>query len=164
MTSRLRWSAPALRADPEQLHRVPAENRLLVGVAEEAGVEHEVDAHRPIERIVSPVHHLTDPGLGHQMSKTVLVEDHRVDEELAPEVLARLLLQRLAVGAKRAAAAAERIGPSGVGRQVAAGMRGTDLQARKAIERAFEDQMRQEHGGLERIANRVPEPASPLQS
>jgi len=36
-----------------------------------------------------------------------------------------------------------------------------NLQPGETIECAFEDQVRQEHGGLERIADRVAEPALP---
>ena len=34
-------------------------------------------------------------------------------------------------------------------------MRGAELEAREAVERPFEDQMRQGDGGFERVADRV---------
>ena len=42
-------------------------------------------------------------------------------------------------------------------------MGGADLQSRKAIERAFEDQMRQGDRRLERVADRVGQQAAAIQ-
>src|SRR5262245_56956964 len=130
----------ALR-DLQQLHRVAAEDGFLIGVAQELGVEHEVHAHRPIEWIVRAVHDLTHAGFGDEVPQAVLVEDHRVHEQLAAEVLARLLLEGTAIVAIAAGAAAQRIRASAVRCEIAAGVRRTDPQARKTIERAFEDQV-----------------------
>src|SRR5262249_7894925 len=47
--------------------------------------------------------------------------------------------------------------------QVAAAMRGADLQAGEMVERAVEDQMRQRDRRLERVADRVVEAAAALQ-
>src|SRR4029077_15113633 len=46
-----------------------------------------------------------------------------------------------------------------VGRQIAARKRGADLQSRKSVERAFEDQVRRGGGAVERIADRALERA-----
>ena len=48
-----------------------------------------------------------------------------------------------------------RVRAVGIGRQETAAMRGADLEAREAVERPFEDQMRQGDGGFERVADRV---------
>src|SRR3954452_22900372 len=42
--------------------------------------------------------------------------------------------------------------------EIAASMRGEDFQTSEAVERAFEDQMLQGNGGVERIADGVREP------
>src|SRR5262245_48322669 len=97
------------------------------------------------------------------MPQPVFVKDHRVDEELALAVLTRLLLEGLAVDAGAAGAAAERIRPATVGCQVSASMCRADLEAGKTIERALEDQVREEHRRLERIADRVSQSALPLE-
>jgi hypothetical protein len=51
------------------------------------------------------------------------------------------------------------VGAIGIGRQVAAAMRGDDFQAGEAVERALEDQVRQRDRGFQRIADGVAEPA-----
>src|SRR6516164_3270024 len=104
--------------DPQQLHGVPAENGFFLGVAQERRVEDEVDTNRPVERIVGSVHDLVDAGFGDEMAQSLFAEDHRIHEELAPEVLVRLLLERLAVGA--AAAPTQCVGPAEVRRQIPA--------------------------------------------
>ena len=52
----------------------------------------------------------------------------------------------------------------GIGAEIAAAMRGDDLQSGKAIERAFEDQVLQGDRGVERIADRVRQPAIALET
>src|SRR5205085_4363537 len=47
-----------------------------------------------------------------------------------------------------------------VGGQVAAAVRGADLQAREAVERALEDEVRERDRGLERVADGVIQPAA----
>src|SRR5262245_1826376 len=141
--------------DAKQLHRVAAEDRFLVGIAQERRVEDEVDADRPVEWIVGPVHQLTDPRFRHEMPQPIVAEDHRVDEQFTAEVFARLFLERLAVGAERAATTAQRIGATEVGRQISTGMGRADLESWETIERALEDQVREEHTGLERVPDRI---------
>lgn len=65
---------------------------------------------------------MPDADFVEEVAESVLAEDHRVDEELAPEILARSLLERLAVGAQLTATAAERVRTTGVRREVPAGM------------------------------------------
>src|SRR5687767_16022855 len=98
------------------------------------------------------------------MPEPVFAKDHRVHEQLSLEVLTRLLLQRLAVGAGPAGAAAQGVRAAAVRGQVAAGMRRADLEARKTIQRALEDEVGEEHRRLERIPDRVSQSALPLQS
>src|SRR4030095_5681077 len=52
-----------LRRNPQQLARVSAEDRFLVGVPQERRIENEIDADRPVEGIVRSVHHLPDARL-----------------------------------------------------------------------------------------------------
>jgi hypothetical protein len=96
--------------------------------------------------------------LGGEMADGFRREDQRVEIELL-QVLGRLLLE-LDVGiAAGRTDQAGMVGAVGVGRQVAAAVRADDLEAREAVERALEDQMRQRNGGFQRIADgawRVP--------
>ncbi len=69
----------------EQFDRVSSEDRFLVGIAQERGVEHEIDAYGPVERIVRPINHVTDADFSDQMSQTLLAENHCVYVELFPE-------------------------------------------------------------------------------
>src|SRR4029453_5668360 len=87
-------------------------------------------------------------------------EDERVEVELT-QVLRRLLLERL--GAPVGERHADRVGGRRVRRQIAAPVRRADLQARELVERAFEDQVRKGDGRLERVADRVLEPAAALE-
>src|ERR1700737_1134726 len=52
----------------------------------------------------------------------------------------------------------------GIGRQKAAAMRGADLQAREAVERALEDKVRQCDRGFERVADRVGQEAAAVEA
>ena len=76
----------------------------------------------------------------------------------------RYSLGFLLVGAVRVAPDHARgFGPSEIGRQVAAGVRGADAQAGELVERPVEDQARQEVGRFERIADDVAEIAAPVE-
>src|SRR5512133_1963636 len=52
----------------------------------------------------------------------------------------------------------------GVGAEIAAAMRGNDLESGKAIERSLEDQVLQGDRGIERIADGVRQPAIALET
>src|SRR5438132_8791931 len=52
----------------------------------------------------------------------------------------------------------------GVGAEIAAAMRGNDLEPREAIERSLEDQVLQGDRGVERIADGVRQPAVALET
>src|SRR5262245_54194579 len=98
------------------------------------------------------------------MPQAFVVKDHRVDEELFPEVLARLLLEGFAVGTAAAAAAAQRVRPPRVRGEISAGMRRADLESGESIEGALEDQVREKHCRFERVANRVAQQPLALES
>src|SRR5688500_10717817 len=123
----------------QQLARVSAQDRFLVGVAQERRVEDEIDTDGPVEGIVGSVHHLASADLGDEMSQPLLTKHHRVDQELASEIFTGLLLERLTVGAARTPAQGVR--SAGVRGQVPASMCRADLEARETIERALENQM-----------------------
>src|SRR5204863_5239291 len=90
----------------------------LLGVAQERRVEYEVDAGRPVERIIGSVEDVIDADLRDEVPQAFLAEDHRVDVELRSEILARLSCERSAVGS--APAAAQRVRPPAVRRQIPA--------------------------------------------
>src|SRR5207244_8447175 len=52
----------------------------------------------------------------------------------------------------------------GVGRQIAAAVRGAELESREAVERALVDEMRERERGLERVPDGVVEAAVALQA
>src|SRR5207248_7695005 len=89
-------------------------------------------------------------------------EDERVVVELA-QVLGRLFLER-----HRRAALGEReadvVRAIGVGGEIAAAVRRAELESGEAIERAFVDEMRERERRLERIPDRVVEPAVAAQA
>src|SRR5581483_9285852 len=83
-------------------------------------------------------------------------EHDRVEEELAVlEVLRRLFLGQWADAVGEGAD--HRVRAVGVGAEIAAAVRGADLEPRIAVERSLEDQVRERDGGLQRIADRVGE-------
>src|SRR5262245_36686698 len=148
---------PALRegassVDAEQLGRGAAEDGDFVVVAEARGREDVIDRHLvPRERVVGADHHLAHTALGDQVAHRFGGEHDRVEKELTIlQVLARLLLGQRADPVREGRD--HRIRAVGVGRQEAAAMRGTDLQARKAVEGALEDQVRERDRGFERVA------------
>jgi hypothetical protein len=49
-----------------------------------------------------------------------------------------------------------------IGAEIAAAMRRQDLQAREAVQRSLEDQVLQGEGGVERVADRIRQPAVAL--
>jgi formylglycine-generating enzyme required for sulfatase activity len=159
---------PALReapasVDPEELGGGAAEDGDALVVAE-AGDRHDVvDRYLvPRERVVGADHHLADAALGDQVAHPFRREHDRVEKELAVlEVLGRLLLRQRADPVREGRD--HRIRARGVGRQKAAAMGGTDLQARKAVEGALEDQVRERDRGFERVADRVGQEAAALE-
>ena len=85
-------------------------------------------------------------------------EDQRIEIDLL-EILRRRLLE-LDVGiAAFGTDQAGMVRTIGVGRQEAAAMGGDHFEPGKAIERALEDEMRERDRRLQRIADRVAEPA-----
>ena len=78
------------------------------------------------------------PHLSDQMAERLRSEDQRVDINLLPKILRRVLLERR--GATASARRTTVIGPVRIGCQVAASMGSADLQPRIAIECPVEDQ------------------------
>ena len=152
------------RRHPEQPRRVAAEDRGLVLVAERRGGEHVVDRMLlPRDRMVGAEHDLARADLRDEMTKRFGREHQRVEIELI-EIFGRLLLQ-LDVGiAVLRRDEAGVIGARRVGRQISAAVRRDDLEARKFVERALEDQVLQRDRGVERIADGVREPAVALEA
>src|SRR5215831_15892109 len=131
----------ALRLQPEQLGRVAAEDRDLVVVTERRGGEDVIDRMLlPRDRMIAAEHDLADADLGHQVAQRFGREDQRVEMKLV-EILGRLLLE-LDVGiAVLRRHEARMVGARRVGRKIATAVGGDDLEARKTVERAFEDQL-----------------------
>src|SRR5207245_2370496 len=79
------------------------------------------------------------------------------------QIFGRLLLQLdPGVHVRRDAQAV--VGAGRIGRQIAPAVGRADLEAGEAVERALEDQMRERDRGVERVADRVGEPAVALES
>src|SRR5712671_2232406 len=87
-------------------------------------------------------------------------EDDRIVVELA-QVLGRPFLQRLRTTVRKSHAAGIR--SRGVGGQVAAAVGRADLEPGEAVERSFEDQVRERDRRLERIADDVGQAAAASQ-
>src|SRR5262245_9952156 len=97
-----------------------------------------------------------------EMPKHLRREDQRVVVHRA-QVFRRLLLEldvRVAVPRRDAAGV---VRPRGVRGQETAAVRGTDLESRKTVERAFEYEMREADRRVERVSDRVGEPAVALE-
>src|SRR5207302_2132978 len=95
----------------------------------------------PAEWVIGAHDDLRGADLRGEMAQRLRREDQRVEVELA-QVFGRLLLQlhrRAALGEGEA----DVVRSIGVGGEVAAAVRGTELDPREAVERAFVNQMRQ---------------------
>ena len=103
--------------------------------------------------LVVSINYLARAALRDEMPKALRVKNDRIDKELLLEILARALLQVPAILAD--AAAAQRIRPSTVRRQIAACVSRADFEPGKPIECSLENQMGQKNSGFQRIANRV---------
>src|SRR2546422_11090207 len=79
-----------LRRNSKQLDQVPAQDCFLFGILQEWRLEDEVDRRRPVEGKIRAVHDLADAHLRNQMSQAFFTENHRVDKDLLPEILARM--------------------------------------------------------------------------
>src|SRR5215470_6390740 len=90
-----------------------------------------------------------------QVPQRLGCEDQRIEVNVCPEVLAGALLDRAATGAGRTTV----IGAIDVGGKITAAMRTAKLEPQIAVERSVENQMREEDGGFERIADNVVQPS-----
>src|SRR5258707_10674738 len=157
-----RRSGPSGR-DTEQPRGGAAQDRDPLVFTQSWRGEHEIDLRAgPGEWIVGPDHDLAGTAFGDQMAQRLGREHDGVEEELTIlEIGGRLFL------GQRADPVGEgpdhRVRPVGIGRQEAAAVRRADFQAGKAIERAFEDEMRKRDGGFEWIADRVGQQAAAAQ-
>src|SRR6185312_5928776 len=106
-----------------------------------------------------PDHDLAWTGLCNKMAQCLRRKYNRIEEKLSvPQIRRRVFLRQRpdAIGESPA----HRIRAVGVGRQKTSAMRGTNLQSREPVERAFKDQVRQRDRCLQRIADRVGQQAA----
>src|SRR6266404_7808059 len=159
-----RSTGELLALHAEQARRVAAEDRDLVFVAQRCGREYVVDGMLlPRNRMVAADDDLARTDLRHQVTERLGREHQRVEIELI-EIAARLLLElnvRVTILRRDEAGM---VATRRVGAEIAAAVRGDDLQAGEAIERALEDQMLQGDRRIERIADGVREPAVALEA
>src|SRR6266849_1162271 len=147
---------PPLSLDAEQARRVAAQDRRLVLVAQRGGGEDVIDRMLlPWDRVIAAEHDLARADLRDQVAEPLGREDEGIEMELV-EVFGRFLLQldvRIAVLRRDEAGM---VGARRIGREIAAAVRGDDLEPGKAIERALEDQVL--------LADGVGEPAVALEA
>src|SRR5215218_6806537 len=117
----------------------------------------------PGNRMVGSQHHLACTDLSYEMAQAFRREHHGIEIELV-EVLRWLLLQRDVCIAILRRHETGMIATCGIRTEIAAAMCGDDLEPREAVERAFEDQMLQGDGGVERVTDGVRQPAIALEA
>src|SRR5215813_1088786 len=149
------------RCNAQQFDQISAEDGFFFSIAQESGVEDEIDSDRPVKGIVCPIDHVTDTDLSNQMSQPLLVKNHRVDIKLVLEILARFFLKRLAVGAT--ATPAQCVRSTAVGGEIPTGVSCADFESGKTIQRSFKNEMREEDCSFQRISDRVAQTAFFLQ-
>src|SRR6266404_5807101 len=119
---------------PEQPRRIATQNGDLLFVRQRRGREDVIDGMLfPWDRMVGAEHDLAGADLRHQMPQTFRREHHGVEIELV-EIFRRLLLQRDVRIAILGRHETGMIAARTVGAQIAAAMRGNDLESRKAVE------------------------------
>src|SRR4051794_40735224 len=101
----------------------------------------------PRVRVIAAEHDLTDANLSGQMPQRFGAENKRVEIKLL-QIFGRLLLQLDVRVAARRVGETGVVGAVGIVRQITAAMSRDDLQAGEAVERSFEDQMRQRDRGF----------------
>src|SRR6266851_778364 len=152
-----------LRCDAQQLRRRIAQHAGALGTAQAGRREDVVDRGAgPRERIVGAHHDLPRSHHLGQVAQGLRRKHDRIVIELA-QVFGGLLLERHRRAAIREGDA-DGVRTIRIGRQIAAAVRGADLESREAVERPFVDQMRERERGLERIADRIGEPAIAVQA
>src|SRR6202040_4292521 len=153
-----------LPIDAEQAGRVGSQDRRLLLVGETFGGTNMIDRMLlPGDGMVAAEHDLTCAEWRHQVAQCLGSEYQRVEIELV-QIFGRLLLQldvRVAILRRDEAGV---VGARRVGAEISAAMRGKDLEAGKAIERALEDQVLERDGGVERVADGVREPPIALET
>ncbi len=106
-----------------------------------------------VERIVAAHHQLRGADDIDQMTQSLRLVDERVEPD-SSQVVAR---SRYGACMRLRPNLVTMIGAAAVARQIAAAVRGHDLQARMAIEHAAKDEMRQRNRRLERLSDDVAE-------
>src|ERR1700720_2788533 len=153
-----------LPIDAEQAGCVVSQDRRLLLVGETFGGTDMIDRMLlPGDGMVAAEHDLTCAEWRHQVAQCLGSEYQRVEIELV-QIFGRLLLQldvRVAILRRDEAGV---VGARRVGAEISAAMRGKDLEAGKAIERAFEDQVLERDGGIEGVADEVRQPAVALEA
>src|SRR5262245_54679040 len=69
--------------NPKQLQQVAAENGGLFRISQRPAIDDEVDADRPVVRVVGAIENPVDAEQSDKLPQTWLIKDHRVDVELA---------------------------------------------------------------------------------
>ena len=113
--------------------------------------------------MIAAEHDLADANLRGQVAQRFGTEDQRIEIQLL-QVFGRFFLQRDVRIASRRVDETGVVRPVGIGRQKPAAMRRDDLEAREAVERPLEDQMRQCDRGFGRQTDRVRQPAIALEA
>src|SRR6266478_363010 len=144
----------SVRSKSKQLDQGPAENRFLLGVAQERRVQDCIHTGRPVKGLVRSEDDLAGADFRDQVPQTLFGNNNGIDKNLALQVLARVFLVRtvgiiphLAVHLKS----------SEIGRHVSAAMSRADFQAREAIQGSVKHHVGKEDSGFERISDDVPQ-------
>src|SRR5437660_2235268 len=158
--------APRLCLVAEEPGRRPAQHGHALRVAQARRGEYEIHGGlRPRVGIVGAHHELARAHLGGEVAHR-FGREHDVVVVQLPEILRGLLLEWpvLGAGASIGKGQAALIGAPRVRGEVAAAVRGADLEPGEAVERALEDQVRERDGRLERVADHVVEQAVALEA
>ena len=150
----------SVRSNSKQFDQCAAEDGFLFGVAEERRVQNQVHIGMPLERHIGSKDDLAGADFRHEMAQTLFGNNDRVDQNLALQVVARLLLVRaIGIGPHLAGD----FGPPEIGRQVAARVRRADFQAGEAVECPVEHHARKENRGFQGISDDIAQVASSLE-
>src|SRR5438132_2979399 len=151
--------------DPEEAGRRPAQHGHALRVAQARRGEYGIHGGlRPRVGIVGAHHELARAHLGGEVAHR-FGREHDVVVVQLPEILRGLLLEWpvLGAGASIGEGQTALIGAPRVRGEVAAAVRGADLEPGEAIERSLEDQVRERDGRLERVADHVRQQAVALE-
>src|ERR1700733_11108877 len=152
-----------VRIDSEQLRSSAAQHGAPFIGGQARRVQNVIDRRSsPRKRPVRPHYNLAGAALGDQMAQGFRSKDQGIEIKL-PQIFTGMFLQRRWRAIGRGCRATV-IGPRGVRRQVSATVRRADLETRKPVERAIENQMRQRKSGFQWIADYVAQITVPLET